>query len=83
MPSCTASARLSPAPFVHCLPCRPTGVRLEPITWAELSELIADGSESALGTLGRTPLQVRAGIQGSQAHAEAMAAACRGPVIAS
>ncbi|PRW20771.1 hypothetical protein C2E21_8875 [Chlorella sorokiniana] len=41
-------------------PCRgQPGVRLDPVTWDELSALVADGSEQALGTLGRTPLQIK------------------------
>ena len=39
----------------------PAGVRLDPVTWPELCALVADGSEQALGALGRTPLQVWVG----------------------
>lgn len=41
-------------------------MRLDPITWPELSALLADGSEEAVGALGRTPLQVRVGKAGGE-----------------
>lgn len=46
------------APLACTLPV-PAGIRLDPITWRELTALVADGSERALGSLGRTPLQAR------------------------
>lgn len=42
----------------ECVRGRP-GVRLEPIPWDELVALISDGSERALGSLGRSPLQLK------------------------
>lgn len=35
------------------------GVRLRPMTWAELAAALADGSEEAMGTLGRLPLDIK------------------------
>lgn len=34
-------------------------MRLEPISWRELTGIVADGSERALGALGRTPEQIK------------------------
>ena len=42
----------------------PAGVRLDPVSWRELAALVADGSERALGMLGRTPLQARRWVAG-------------------
>lgn len=52
--------RLPPAgsPF-HAHTFTPAGVRLEPISWRELAAVVADGSERALGALGRTPPQIK------------------------
>ncbi|PSC67228.1 hypothetical protein C2E20_9081, partial [Micractinium conductrix] len=36
------------------------GVRLEPTSWQDLTAVLADGSERALGSLGRSPLGIKA-----------------------
>lgn len=48
----------APSPAWDVLRGRP-GVRLEPISWRELAAVVADGSERALGALGRTPPQIK------------------------
>ncbi|KAL4439692.1 hypothetical protein ABPG75_002693 [Micractinium tetrahymenae] len=48
----------APPPAWDILRGRP-GVRLQPITWRELTAIVADGSERALGTLRRTPEQIK------------------------
>ena len=41
-------------------PFSPPGVRLEPTSWQDLTAVLADGSERALGSLGRSPLGIKA-----------------------
>ncbi|GAB4822255.1 hypothetical protein N2152v2_009301 [Parachlorella kessleri] len=36
------------------------GLRLTPITWEELRQILADGSDEALATLGRSPQELKA-----------------------
>ncbi|KAL4450534.1 hypothetical protein ABPG77_000890 [Micractinium sp. CCAP 211/92] len=48
----------APPPAWDILRGRP-GVRLKPISWRELTGIVADGSERALGALGRTPEQIK------------------------
>lgn len=39
--------------------CPASGVVLEPMSWEQLASLVAEGSERALGTLGRHPAGIR------------------------
>ena len=37
----------------------PAGIRINPIPWAELLQLVADGRPASLGQLGRSPLGLK------------------------